>query len=580
MSSQSPIQPAAPPPEVTAALQRITRSAEFAREYTELLVEICRIDTTPNPDVSVMARAESAVFEILERELRRGALPGLTLERRAINLAISRHPAFSQLHFTKTPARPQGLPAETVYAGRANLLAFVPGTEPATAAGQNVALNAHIDVVAPYVPPRVGNGVVYGRGACDDKGPVVGMVLALRLFSRLLAARGMRPRKNVTAMFVIEEEPGGNGSLSLATDRELKAAYDTIVVGECTDNRIHPANRGAVWYKAELKARPADLLEMAAYAIEEMEKEGRAIKAESRHALFPQRPVQTCHGIIGKFGEHPSRICGRVTFTIGLPTGASASVEPLLRDCVDAGLAEHVGLYGDKSKVVDAVSGKPKVAQHYVWTRTESGVCVEVFGATGHMGSILENDGAITKMVAMVRALSASRAKIEAVAGGPLELRLDGADPRARLLTLEGGQGFVPTHKIEEVMRRMAAAASRGADRFLRRAGRKPAAAAVAVTYDKLHNAAFDGDPASPAMQAALAAAAACGMTQPQPVMGWTVSCDSRLFATEYPGMAVLTCGPGKLAHAHSDLEQMAVADGCRFVEFLVEYLWRQAVGG
>ena len=493
MNSPSSTQRAALPEELTAELYRITRSAEFAQAYTELLVEICRIDTTPNPDVAVMARAESAVFDILERELCREALPGLKLERRPINPAISRHPAFSQLHFTKTPARPQGLSPEVVYTGRANLLGFISGTEPASGPGQNVALNAHIDVVAPFMPPRVENGVVYGRGACDDKGPVVGMVLALRLFARLLAERSLRPRKNVTAMFVIEEEPGGNGSLSLATDRELKTAYDTIVVGECTDNRIYPANRGAVWYKAELRGKAADLLEMAAYAIEEMEREGRAIKAESRHPLFPQRPVQTCHGIIGGFGEHPSRICGLVKFVIGLPAGAPATVEPLLLDCVEAGLAEYIGLYGDKTKGIDAGSGKPKVARHYASSRMANGVCVEVFGATGHMGSILENDGAITKMAAMIRALSASRAKIEAAAGGPLALRLDGVDPRVRLLTLEGGQGFVPTHPIDEVMRRMAAAASRGVDRFFRRVGRRPTGAAATVTYDKLHNAAFDG---------------------------------------------------------------------------------------
>ena len=54
---------------------------------------------------------------------------------------------------------------------------------------------------------------------------------------------------------------------------------------------------------------------MFAFVNEEMEKEGAAIRAESRHELFPQRPVQTCHGIIGPFGEHPSRICGEVSFT-------------------------------------------------------------------------------------------------------------------------------------------------------------------------------------------------------------------------------------------------------------------------
>ncbi len=34
-------------------------------------------------------------------------------------------------------------------------------------------------------------------------------------------------------MLVVEEETGGNGSLSLAIDRELKRLYDSILVCEC-----------------------------------------------------------------------------------------------------------------------------------------------------------------------------------------------------------------------------------------------------------------------------------------------------------------------------------------------------------
>ena len=52
-------------------------------------------------------------------------------------------------------------------------------------------------------------------------------------------------------MFVIDEEMGGNGSLALAVDHELKARYDSILVLECTGNRLHPANRGAVFIKCE-----------------------------------------------------------------------------------------------------------------------------------------------------------------------------------------------------------------------------------------------------------------------------------------------------------------------------------------
>ena len=144
-----------------------------------------------------------------------------------------------------------------------------------------------LTVIAPYIPPRLEGGILFGRGACDDKGSVVGIMAALKVISRLVSEKRLEVVKNIVAMFVIEEETGGNGSLSLAIDRRLKELYDSILVIECCDNRIHPANRGAVWYKAELSCAGLPLLEAAAFVIEEIEKEGRAIKAEKPSSAFP-----------------------------------------------------------------------------------------------------------------------------------------------------------------------------------------------------------------------------------------------------------------------------------------------------
>ena len=516
-----------------------------------------------------MRRAEGAVFTVLERELARLAFPHGRVERRAINPAIRDHPHFSLLHQTKTSERPEGLTAEEAYAGRSNLVYCVPGSSPTAALLGCAALNAHIDVIAPYFPPRLDGGVVHGRGACDDKGGVVAILAALRALSDECAASGRRPAGNVVGMFVIEEEPGGNGSLSLAIDRELKTRYDTVLVIECSGNRVHPANRGAVWYQVHLRLVGGSCFEMFAFVNEEMEKEGRAIKTESRHPLFPQRPVQTCHGIIGHAGEHPSRICGEATFALRFERPPTPGVEALVRDCLEFALAEYVGRYGDKTRVIDATTGTPKVARHYDLSREETALVVEVHGRSGHMGSIEENDGAITKMATMVRALVASKRKLEKLAGGPAVLDLIGRH-EGGTLTLEGGQGFVPTHTMDEVMERMRAAAERGAEAYLRRLGRSEfGAEVVGVTYDKLHNAAFDGDPNSPAMRRAIAAAKRCGLWKDEPVTGWTVSCDARLFATEYPGMPVLTFGPGHVSHAHSDQEQLSVDELVRAAQFL-----------
>ncbi|MBI5395333.1 MAG: M20/M25/M40 family metallo-hydrolase, partial [Verrucomicrobia bacterium] len=304
---------------VLAAIRRRAKSPDFQKRMRDLLVELCRIDTTPNADVAVMRAAEDKTFGILERELGKMDFTGARAERRPINPAIKNHHHYSLLHFTKTPQRPDGLTPEQTYAGRGNLLYVIPG--PGEGTGQNVAVNAHVDVVAPYFPPRVKGDIVFGRGSCDDKGSVVGIIGALQILSELMPAAGLRWKRNVVAMLVIEEETGGNGSLSLALDRDLKKLYDSILIGEITNLKLHPANRGAVWFRAELKAAGASLFEMAAFINEELEKEGAAIRAESRHDLFPQRPVQTCHGIIGSYGEHPSRICGEVSFAIRFDRG-------------------------------------------------------------------------------------------------------------------------------------------------------------------------------------------------------------------------------------------------------------------
>ena len=557
-----------------------TRTASFKKYIRELLVELCRIDTTPKTDPQLMRASEDACFLVLERELRDLDFVDAQLARRPINPAIQSHPNYSLLHFTRTPGRSQGLSPEETYAGRANLLYGLAG-QAARRAGMSIALNAHIDVVAPYHPPRVKGNRVFGRGACDDKGPVVSMVAALKVLSEVMAAAGLKWNRNVTAMFVVEEETGGNGTLSLALDRDLKKAYESVLVCECTDLTIHPANRGAVWYRAELKSLPGvSPLELFAFINEEMENEGRAIRAESRHELFPQRPVQTCHGMIGPFGEHPSRICGEVSFNLEFGADPNDEVKALVSDCLETGLAQYVGLYGDKTQVKDPATSKPMVARHYDLEVSGRKVRVNIHGATGHMGAIRERDGAITKMAHLVRSLVCSKAKLEKIAGGPVSFELaapQGAMPAAPSLVFEGGQGFVPTHTLAEVMQRLRAAAQRGAGNYLQRIGhRQPGQEVVTVAYEKLHNDAFAGNPSSTTVRNAVAAARSCGLCSDGPILGWTVSCDARLFAAEYPGLDVLTFGPGRLIYAHSDQEQIDLDELRAATEFLAVFLLRQ----
>lgn len=551
----------------------------FQNEVVELLQTLCAIDTTPNADVAIMRQREAACFDHIESYLRVGA-PATQprFERRPIGTAMAAHPAYSKLHFTKTAARPEGLAPAAAYAGRANLLVLLDGAP--DPAGAHPAINAHVDVIAPYFPPRREGDRMVGRGTIDDKGNVVAICGALRLIRRLAAEGQLTLKNRITAMFVVEEETGGNGSLALALDRELRARYDSILVMECANSGVYPANRGAVWFASRLQRAPAaaaaarlSLVDAVAYAIIAMQQEGAAIKAESAHPLFPHRPVQTCNGILGSTGAHPSRICGRIAFTVaGLTTPAAAACA---RAALQAGLDAYIATRGDKTQALDPLTGKPKVDHHLdVVEQGADSLHVTVHGASGHMGSILENDDAILKWAYLARELHRRRVAGELPA--TVALTLDGTDARDTLL-LEGGQGFLPTHPIETVQSRMADACAAGVVAYLAAAGLPAGAIGCTTTYEKLHNNAFAGDPQSRSfrnawqagMDAALYAADA-------PVRGWDVSCDARLFATVHPDLPVITGGVGDLRLAHADQESLSLPELWKCIHFTALYLLRE----
>jgi acetylornithine deacetylase/succinyl-diaminopimelate desuccinylase-like protein len=95
----------------------------------------------------------------------------------------------------------------------------------------------------------------------------------------------------------------------------------------------------------------------------------------------------------------------------------------------------------------------------------------------------------------------------------------------------------------------------------------------VTVGFEKLHNDAFDGDPDSPAVADALLAAEAAGIAVHRPLVGWTASCDARLFAREHPDLTVITGGPGSLRYAHSDREQITLEELTRASAMLALFL-------
>jgi acetylornithine deacetylase len=213
------------------------------------------------------------------------------------------------------------VPGHTSYRGRANLLVNLPGS----GGGRSVIVNSHADVVPgpdELFNPRSEHGVVYGRGACDAKGQVVTILLALSALKEL----GLRLKGDVEAQFVIEEEAGGNGSLS-AIIRGHRA--DAAVVLEPTGLRVCPANRGAVWYKLGVTGKA---VHMGKYwegvsAVDEMlglvsllREYELFLRDESKgHPLFPDDPSPVVVNV-GQIrgGDWPSTVPGECVVEGGI----------------------------------------------------------------------------------------------------------------------------------------------------------------------------------------------------------------------------------------------------------------------
>lgn len=123
--------------------------------------------------------------------------------------------------------------------GRCNVIVKIEGNKK----GRSLVLNGHLDTVPPgagmkdpYLP-RVSDGRLYGRGACDMKGAVGSMIYALYLLKRY----GISFSGDLFFTAVIGEETGGAGTRHLVNSG-FRA--DFAVVGEPTELRICTSHKG------------------------------------------------------------------------------------------------------------------------------------------------------------------------------------------------------------------------------------------------------------------------------------------------------------------------------------------------
>jgi acetylornithine deacetylase len=181
------------------------------------------------------------------------------------------------------------------FKGRPNLIIKAEGK----GNGRSIIFNSHNDVVPAkgwekaYKPEINGNNII-GRGVSDDKhGALLQYMVAL-----FLKERGIKTGGDIIFEMVIDEEVGGNGSLSLIRQGYLA---DGVIILETSDLNIYAGSRGALWFKAEFIGKSAHMaqihlgisaIEMALHFVELMkEYQERLRKDGSDMSMFPYNPI-------------------------------------------------------------------------------------------------------------------------------------------------------------------------------------------------------------------------------------------------------------------------------------------------
>lgn len=217
--------------------------------------------------------------------------------------------------------------------GRDNLIARLNGEIPPERGGQLVLLDAHQDTVPvagmtiePWTPV-VRDGRLYGRGACDTKGSMAAMIVAVARLAQHRPA-GM---PTVVISCTVNEEFGFTGVRGLTrlwTDTPQPAGRtqiiprppDIAVVGEPTNLEVVVAHKGAVRWRIRTRGRASHSAqpELGDNAVYKM---GQVLPVLQRYQ----------EKVVGGLASHP--LCGPATISVGTIRGG-VSVNTVPDECV------------------------------------------------------------------------------------------------------------------------------------------------------------------------------------------------------------------------------------------------------
>jgi acetylornithine deacetylase len=113
--------------------------------------------------------------------------------------------------------------------------------------GGGVTMSTHLDVVPPYISPRLEGDKLYGRGSCDAKGIAAAMMVA----AERLAADG---EERVDLLFVVGEEKGSDGARAA---NHLPATSRYLINGEPTESILASGCKGSMRVTVRTRGREA-----------------------------------------------------------------------------------------------------------------------------------------------------------------------------------------------------------------------------------------------------------------------------------------------------------------------------------
>jgi acetylornithine deacetylase len=132
-----------------------------------------------------------------------------------------------------------------VLEGRPNVIGILEGKNE----GKNFVLESHMDTVRadnmridPFLP-KIEAGKIFGRGACDDKGSLAAMLLALKLLKQ---KKKIPLNGNIYFAAVVDEEHKSAGVLHLLNQG---IRFDAGIIGEPTSLQIIVALRGTIRFR-------------------------------------------------------------------------------------------------------------------------------------------------------------------------------------------------------------------------------------------------------------------------------------------------------------------------------------------